>query len=165
MLIDVSVPIRHGMFVYTGNPEVRLERALAIEQGDQVNVSRLTLGVHSGTHIDAPLHFIEDGAGAEAHDLEQLIGPAAVVDATRVEGAIDGRVLSSLEIPSGATRVLFKTRNSELWERDTFTGSFIRLTGEGADALVAAGVQVVGIDYLSIVGSDGAPARVLLATS
>ncbi len=202
-LIDITVPIRDGMVHYDGNPGVHLELAQSIAAGDGANVTRLDLGAHSGTHIDAPLHFFEGGAGAETLPIEPLLGPAHVVDATSVEKTLDETALRSLDVPDGAERVLFKTRNSKLWASDEFTRDFVRLDGSGARYLIDRGVRLVGIDYLSIgdhdahvallgggivalegldlgavkpgayrliclplkiVGSDGAPARALLAS-
>jgi arylformamidase len=159
-LIDVTVPIRNGMPVYDHNPGVHLERARSIAEGDIVNISRLELGVHTGTHVDAPMHFIEGSAGTEAIDPEILIGEAHVIDATGLHEDIDREALATLDLPSGAERLIFKTPNSELWEQDAFTRGFIRFVESGARALVDAGVRLVGIDYLSI-GDEGAH-RVLL---
>jgi len=154
-LIDVTVPIRNGMPVYDRNPAVSLERARAIADGDTVNISRLELGVHTGTHVDAPVHFIEGGAGTESIDIELLIGEAHVVDATGLHGDIDAQALATLALPSRAERLIFKTPNSELWNLDEFTRGFIRFVESGARELVDAGVRLVGIDYLSI-GDEGA---------
>jgi arylformamidase len=149
-LIDITVPIRDGMVHYDRNPEIHLERALSIQAGDTANVSRLDFGVHTGTHVDAPVHFLEGGAGAEALPLEPLIGPAHVVDATSVELALDEAALDDLDLPVGAERLLFKTRNSKLWETDVFTRDFVRLTGDGAAYLLERSVRLLGLDYLSI---------------
>ena len=154
-LIDVTVPIRNGMPVYDQNPGVRLERARSIADGDTVNISRLELGVHTGTHVDAPVHFIEGGAGTESIDPEILIGEAHVVDATGLHEDIDAAALATLDLPAGAERLIFKTPNSELWSRDTFTRDFIRFVESGARRLVDDGVRLVAIDYLSI-GDAGA---------
>ncbi len=148
-IVDVSVPVRPGMIVYPGDPEVRLERVSSIEDGDGFNLSRLDLGVHSGTHVDAPLHFLADGAAVETLPLDVLVGPCVVVDG-----------LDAAAVPRGAERVLFKTQNGRLWERDEFTEDFAELDGEAARALVAAGVRLVGIDYLSI--GDEEAHRILL---
>ncbi|HEX5470032.1 MAG TPA: cyclase family protein [Gaiellaceae bacterium] len=158
---DVSVPIRAGMPIYDGNPGVELERASSIAAGEPANVSRLTLGVHTGTHVDAPLHFLEGAAGAEGIPLEAVFGPAVVVDATGVVAdALGEAELEGLGIPEGAERVLLKTRNSELWARADFTRDFIRLDGSGARFVVARGIRTIGIDYLSV--GDGEAHRVLL---
>ena len=147
---DISVPIRPGMPVYEGNPGVYLERASSIAAGDHANVSRLDMGVHTGTHVDAPAHFIDGGAGTESLPLPRLIGPAHVVDATALEDDIGEEALVGLDIPAGTSRLLLKTKNSELWKLDEFTRDFVRLTGSGARYLIDRGVELVGIDYLSI---------------
>jgi arylformamidase len=149
-LHDISVPIRAGMHVYDGNPGFRLELVSSIAAGASANVSRLDLGVHNGTHVDAPVHFIDGGAGTESLDLETLIGPAYVADATAVSGYLDEEALGLLTFPSDLTRILFKTSNSWLWSRDSFSRDFVRLTGNGARFLIERGVRLVGIDYLSI---------------
>jgi arylformamidase len=196
-IIDISVPIRPGMVTYPGDPSVTLERVASIAEGDVVNLSRLDFGVHTGTHVDAPVHFIDGAAAAESLPLEVLIGPARVLDLTAAE-RLDRPAFEDVELHE---RVLLKTRNSELWERDTFADEFLALTEDAARRLIDGGVRLVGIDYLSIgdeaaheallgagvvaiegldlrlvepgayelicaplklVGSDGAPARVLL---
>jgi arylformamidase len=146
---DVSVPIRHDMPIYDGNPGVELERVSSIANGDPANVSKLTMGAHTGTHVDAPLHFIDGAPGAEGILLDALVGPAVVVDATGVE-ALGQAELEGLGIPEGAERVLLKTRNSELWARTDFTRDFLRLDGSGARFVVERGIRTIGIDYLSI---------------
>jgi arylformamidase len=148
-IVDVSVPVRPGMIVYPGDPEVRLERVSSIAYGDGVNLSRLDLGVHSGTHVDAPLHFVEGGASVETLPLDVLVGPCVVVEG-----------LDPAAVPAGAERVLFKTPNSRMWERDEFSEEFVALDGHGARALVERGVRLVGIDYVSI--GDEEAHRVLL---
>jgi arylformamidase len=149
-LIDISVPIRTTMPIYEGNPGVSLQRVLSILEGEVANVSRLDLGVHTGTHVDAPLHFIEGAPSAETLPLDPLVGPAFVADATAVDGPVDDAALEACGIPSGTERVLLKTRNGAHWERDEFTHDFVRLDGAGARWLVERGVNLVGIDYLSI---------------
>jgi arylformamidase len=147
---DISVPIRPGMIIYDGNPGVELERVDSIAKGAHANVSRLELGTHTGTHVDAPLHFLEGAPGSESIELEPLIGPAAVVDATSADGDLDEQALEALDIPAQAERVLLKTANGRLWERDEFSRDFIRLTGSGARYLIRNGTRLVGIDFLSI---------------
>ena len=146
---DISVSIRPEMHIYHGNPGVSLSRHESIAEGAPANVSRLDLGVHSGTHVDGALHFIDGAAGPEALPLETMVGPVLVVDATAVETDLDEDALKSLPL-GDAERVLLKTRNSELWDLPEFTHDFIRLNGSGARYLIARGVRLVGIDYLSI---------------
>jgi arylformamidase len=159
-LIDISVAVRRPMPIYPRNPAVAVERVQSIAAGDTANVSRLELGLHTGTHVDAPRHFIDDGPGAELLPLETMVGEAVVVDGTAIAGPIDAAALARCGVPAGAERVLLKTRNSALWSRDEFTGDFVRLDGGGARWLVERGVRLVGLDYLSIGDADAH--RVLL---
>jgi len=151
-IIDVSVPVGPGMVTYPGDPPVVLERVSSIADGAGYNLSRLDFGVHSGTHVDAPLHFVDGAASAGMLPLDVLIGPALVVDATAAEGSLGGADLGS--VPDGVERVLLKTRNSELWARESFSPEFVSLDAEGARVLVDRGVRLVGIDYLSIGDED-----------
>ena len=145
---DISVPIRTGMVTYPGDPQVRLERVASIADGSPANVSKLDFGVHSGTHIDAPVHFIEGAAGAEKLPLDVLLGPCVVVAA---EGLSRNDVVRA---PEGAERVLFKTPNSELWAQNEFPEEFASLDAEAAQLLVDRGVKLVGVDWLSVGDED-----------
>jgi len=160
MLIDISVPIRPQMPIYDRNPGVALERVLSIPRGDAANVSRLELGVHTGTHVDAPLHFAEGGTAAEELPLGPLIGTAFVADGLAIAGPIGAAALDACAVPDWAERILLKTTNGRLWARDDFTRDFCRLDGEGARWLVDRGVRLIGIDYLSI--GDAEAHRTLL---
>jgi arylformamidase len=126
----------------------------SLDRGHAANVTRLDFGVHTATHVDAPLHFLADGDAAEVLPLAPMLGPADVVDATSVETVLDEASVHGLDIPEGSTRVLFKTRNSRLWASDEFTRDFVRLDGGGARLLIERGVELVGIDYLSIGNED-----------
>ncbi|MGD0274007.1 MAG: cyclase family protein [Gaiellaceae bacterium] len=161
-IFDISVPIRDGMLHYAGNPPVHVTRVESIAAGDPANVSELDLGAHSATHVDAPVHFLADGAGAEALPLDRLIGPVEVVDATAATSALDLATVRALELPPrGCERILFKTRNSQLWSQNEFTRDFVRLDGEAAAFLLERGVKLLGIDYLSI--GDAEAHRILLS--
>ena len=146
---DISVPIEAGMVTFEGDPPVHLERAMSMADGAICNVSRLDFGVHSGTHVDAPVHFIDGAAGIEAVAFDALVGPATVVDARKIDGAFDRAAIEILEIPTGTVRLLFRSRNSELWNEPAFNGSFSGVTEDGARALIDLGVRLVGADYLS----------------
>lgn len=160
-LYDVSVPARPGMVIYHDNPGIEVELASSIAAGASANVSRLTMGVHTGTHIDGAAHFFDGGDGVDALPLAAMIGPALVVELGDVGvGPIDAAALAGAAIPAGAERLLLKTPNSELWASDEFTRDFARLDGSGAEHLLALGVRLVGIDYLSI--GDGDAHRALL---
>ncbi|MBI5649386.1 MAG: cyclase family protein [Chloroflexi bacterium] len=156
---DISIPITPTMPTYPGDPAVSIEPILQIAQGDAANVSRWSFGNHTGTHVDPPAHFIPGGITIDQLDLRTLYGAARVVDLTRVETIITARDLERARIPHRATRVLFKTRNSELWARPGFQKNFIALAPDAARWLVARKVKLVGIDYLSVEAFDArAPA-------
>ena len=108
-LIDVSVTIRPRMPIYPGDPGVDIALSHAIARGDPANVSRLQFGAHTGTHVDAPRHFIEDGPGADELALESLVGPCVVADATGATSRIDAQLVDSLGLDEGSERVLLKT--------------------------------------------------------
>jgi arylformamidase len=147
---DISVPLRSGMTTFDGDPPVRLERVASMASGASCNVSRLDFGVHSGTHVDAPGHFIDGAVGIEGVDLDALVGPAFVVDARSIEGDFDADALERLAIPAVTERLIFRSRNSELWGRPGFVSTFAGLTDDGARLLVGRGIRLVGADYLSI---------------
>jgi arylformamidase len=147
---DISVPIRDGMFTFDGDPLVSFGRVASMADGAICNISRLDFGVHSGTHVDAPIHFIDGDAGIEAVALDVLIGPALIVDVRGVTGGFDRAAIESRDIPAGTERLLFRSRNSELWNQPTFDHSFAAVTPDGAEALVELGLRLVGNDYLSI---------------
>ena len=154
----MSVPVRTGMVVYDGDPQVRIERVMEIARGDLANLSRMELGTHTGTHVDAPLHFVDGGAGADRLPLDALVGPAIVADARGAPGDVDAAALAALGVPPGTERLLLRTRNGDLWDRGAFTRDFAGVADDAARELVAMGVRLLGIDYLSIAPSaDPAP--------
>ncbi len=148
-VFDVSVPIQTGMITYPNDPTVRLEQIASLAGGDIANISQLACGVHTGTHNDAPRHFFDTAPGVDALPLDVLIGPAQVVDATELDGHIDAAALEQLAIPAECTRLLFKTRNSAIWNGDQFCDVLTAITNDAAQALVARGVRLVGVDHLS----------------
>jgi arylformamidase len=154
-VIDVSVPIRPGMPVWPGDPALEVGLAAAIADGAEANVTRLALGAHTGTHVDAPVHFLDGEAGVDALPLDALVGPCVVVEAEDVDGEVPAAAVPDAE------RVLFKTRNSELWERDGFVDGSVCLSAGAAEEVVHRGIRLVGIDYLTIGGADAH--RILLA--
>ena len=141
-ILDVTVPTKPDVPVYPGDPEVRLTRALAIADGDTANASRLDFGVHPGTHADAPLHFVEGGRGVDALRLGDLVGPAVVVETPELP--------DDVALPAGAERVLFRTRNSELWAQAMCAEDFVTIGLPLARRPAENGVRLVGIDYLSV---------------
>ena len=159
---DISVPIRPGMHIYRNNPGYSRSLYQAIADGAEANVSELDLGAHTGTHVDGPAHFYEGGPGTEVLDLEAMIGPCLIVEIPdRGLQPIDGDALEATGAPAGTERLLLKTTNSQLWNRDEFTHDFIRLDHSGARWVLDRGIRLIGIDYLSI--GDGDAHRALLA--
>ncbi|HEX8796046.1 MAG TPA: cyclase family protein [Polyangiaceae bacterium] len=150
--IDVTVPIRPGMVHWPGNPAVEREVAEELHEGGLCRVSKLTLGVHTGTHFDAPNHFDVPGGGVEALQPAAMIGVARVV---AVKGrTIDRPDVEALELQA-AERVLFKTTNSDrCWGTDDFMPDYVYVTEDAARHLAARRVGLVGVDYLSLGGPD-----------
>lgn len=161
---DVSLPIRPGMPVFAGDPIFAIELAASIAAGDVCNISRLDLGAHTGTHLDAPSHFIDGAASSETIPLSAGMGPAWVVDARHLTGTITAADIDALRVPAGETRLLFRTPNSELWAEPAFSDRFIGLAEDAARRLVERGTELVGADYLSIApfGNPGPTHRALL---
>ena len=148
-IYDVTVPIRSGMPIYEGDPPVKIEAASALAKGDSANVSFLQLGAHTGTHVDAPAHFIEGAVKIDSLPLDVLVGPARVIHVPEDRTEIDSEFLSSCDL-EGVERILFRTRNSKFWNGEGFRKDFTHLLPEAAEMLVNRGVQLVGTDYLSI---------------
>ena len=147
-IIDVSVPVSSRLPTWPGDPRVSLTLASSIARGDAANVSRLEAGVHTGTHVDAPVHFVEGATGIDVIPVETLVGPCLVVEADP-----PGLELRPEDLPDTPhSRVLFKTRNSEHWAHgDTeFDTEFIAVGLELARRLVAERKLLVGVDYLSV---------------
>ena len=146
-IYDVTVPISSTMPIYAGDPPARVESAKSLASGDSSNVSHLDFGAHSGTHVDAPNHFIEGGRRIDQLDLHKLIGPCRVVHVADDIQTIGPEHVGDL---GDAKRVIFKTKNSAFWNDPEFHSDFVHLGTAAADALVAHGIELVGIDYLSI---------------
>lgn len=149
-IYDVTVPLRSGMPTYGGDePGPRLEFHSLIKKGDSANVSVLSLGSHTGTHVDAPHHFLDGESTVEAMPVESLIGPAHVIQHTGT-GHVTAADLDAAGLPPNARRLLIKTGNGRLWDEDEFHSDFIALAPEAATWLIERGFVMVGIDYLSI---------------
>jgi len=148
---DITIPITPQMPVWPGDPGVRIERVSKIEDGDNANVTHLSFGAHTGTHVDAPYHFQTEGDTLEKIPLEIFIGSAYVVHLPDTD-LITADVLVRAGIPPHTRRVLFKTRNSTLWAsgETEFKTDFVALSPDAATLLVKRGVELVGVDYLSV---------------
>ena len=150
-IYDITVPISNELPTWPGDPAVEISDWRTLSAGDGANVSNLNFGAHTGTHIDAPAHFIEGAAKIESLPLDVLIGEAQVVEVPNDLHVIDEEFALAHCAP-GAARVLFKTRNSAFWNESTpeFHTDFTYLDLKAAEKLVERGIKLVGIDYLSI---------------
>jgi len=151
-IYDISAPISMAQTpTYPGDPGIEISQSSSIAKGDAANVSLLHFGAHTATHVDAPAHFIEGGTKIDAVPLEWLIGTALVIEIPPDVRAINAEHVSPQKLNS-ATRVLFKTRNSDFWSSDSkkFREDFTFIAPDAASALVEQRVQLVGIDYLSV---------------
>lgn len=148
-IYDVSVSINSKTPVYAGDPNVKMETAHSIRRGDAANVTDLHFGAHTGTHVDAPAHFVEGAGKVIDLPIDVLIGAARVVEINESAMAIETRHVENLD---AAERVLFKTRNSQFWSEPEkgFRKDFTYIAPEAAAVLVERGVRLVGIDYLSV---------------
>ena len=156
-LIDVTVGLWPGMPTYANRPGPTREVVHAIADGHRSNSSTFRLGSHDGTHVDAPLHFLRDGAPVEQLPLDALVGPGRVYEWVGA-GHVTAAVLAALDWPPGTKRVLFKTRNSARWDEPTYYEDYVAVAPDAARWLVDRGVRLVGIDYLSIEAYDPAGA-------
>lgn len=150
-IFDVSIPIKEGMTIYPNNPVVKISSAQK-NPADSSNVSKIEMGSHTGTHLDAPKHVFENGEGFEAYNLSQFIGPAKVFDFSYLNPSESVKISdfekATQEIQAG-DRILLKTSNSERGYKE-FYADFVYLDGDCAKWLADKGVSLVGIDYLSI---------------
>jgi arylformamidase len=164
-IYDISLPITPGLPVWPGDPGVVLERVGKIEDGAESNVTHLSMSAHSGTHVDAPYHFL----GGEAPTVDQLplkllTGRTYVLDLPSVD-LITASVLEKADIPPRTRRLLFKTRNSSYWSKPglPFQTQFVAVSPDGAQHLVDRGVKLVGVDYFSVAPyDDSAPTHQVL---
>ncbi len=151
-IYDVSLTLQSAMTTYDGEPGPTVTPIKAIDKGDAANVSLYSFGSHTGTHIDAPVHFIPAAPGVDTIMPEVLIGPATLLDLSSISEAITAADLQGAELPPDAARVLLKTRNSRYWDdvSGEFHRDFVYLAPDACRWLVDRGVRLVGIDYLSI---------------
>jgi arylformamidase len=151
-IYDISLTISPNLPTWPGDPGLELEQFESMDKGAHVNVTKISTSVHLGTHVDAPHHFLNDGRTVEGLPLEVLTGPCYVTQLPDGIEAITADVLERTEITSEMKRILFGTRNSHLWARGEteFQTDFVAITEDGADWLVEHGVQLVGVDYLSV---------------
>jgi arylformamidase len=150
-IYDVSVPLSAATPTYPGDPSIEIKQWLRLASGDPANVSLISFGLHSGTHVDAPAHFIEGGAKVDSLPMDSLLGEAVVIEVSDNLGVIDEEFVAA-NCTGGPQRVFFKTRNSIFWG-DTeggFRQDYVYIDPGAARWLVESGVKLVGIDYLSV---------------
>ncbi|MEW6180137.1 MAG: cyclase family protein [Chloroflexota bacterium] len=149
---DISITISPNLPTWPGDPKAIVERVSAIAEGANANVSRMDMGVHTGTHVDAPVHFIDGTTAVESLKLDVLIGPAQVVQIGDTVDVITREVLEKINLPGGTQRVLFKTRNSQYWAKrvSEFQTDFVGIDASASTYLVEKGIRLVGVDYLSV---------------
>lgn len=153
---DISVPLHPDMVLWPGSYGVHRHRTLEPDANNVITISRLDLCMHSGTHIDAPLHFIP-GTGTTAEiPLQQLVGPCYVAD-FRGKAVITAADLKALELPANVHKLLLKTDNSNFWNdpEHRFNTGYCALTLDAAQWVAQSPIHLIGIDYLSIQLFDG----------
>lgn len=150
-LIDISTPVDGQLPAWPGSPGVSFSPLLRITDGDDANATRMDADLHTGTHVDAPLHFVAGGPTLEQVGLEAFVGPAYVADVGDAP-RIGPDELDALDVPIGTTRLLLRTSNTRkrLLRTPTFAPDAVALTAYGSEWVVARGVVLIGIDYLSI---------------
>jgi arylformamidase len=148
-IFDLSMPVETGGVVYPGNPPIDIALQQSIALGAGANVSAVQFGSHTGTHVDAPRHFFDDGAGVDAISLDVLMGPALLIAVEPDVMAVRDEHLRGYDLTHVA-RVLIRTRNSGFIRDREFHRDYTYLAPEGAAYLVEMGIKLVGVDYLSV---------------
>jgi len=161
---DITLTITPEMIVWPGDPPVNMHRTSSIASGDSSNVTQISMSCHTGTHVDAPDHFMNNGKTVESLSLDLLVGRAYVLHLPNVN-LITASILMDADIPPRTRRLLFKTRNSDYWANGNkeFQTDFVGLSVDAAELLVDRNVKLVGIDYLSIAPyKQGRPVHTIL---
>jgi len=151
-IFDISLTIAPEMPVWPGDPPVILEQMASMDSGDHNNISRLACSVHTGTHVDAPHHFLNDHRTVEQMPLDVLTGPAEIIRLADDIDLVTADILEKATIPDETARLLIRTCNSHLWVsgNKTFYEDYVGISQDGAEWIVRRGIKLVGIDYLSI---------------
>lgn len=152
---DISMEIHPDMPVYKGREQVKTRfEVISDYSGGDVHETRLNMDMHSGTHVDAPYHMLENGDKSDFFDPESSLHSCRVLDLTSVQDRIEAKDLTGLNIEEGEF-IIFKTPNSY---REDFNHNFVYLAASGAEFLVDKGIDGVGIDSLGIeTGQEGHP--------
>jgi arylformamidase len=151
-IYDVTLTISNTLPVWPGDPPVDLQRVSKMEEGEVCNITRMNISAHTGTHVDAPYHFLAKGKTVETLDLKTLTGRAYVVEMPNNLNVITAADVEAANIPPRTKRVLFKTRNSSYWTKNhtVFNTNFVALSADAAKYMVERGVKLIGVDYLSV---------------
>ena len=155
-IFDLTLPISPSLPVWPGDPAPVLESRASMAAGDPYGTSVIHMGSHTGTHVDAPRHFMGEGTPVDRLPLEALVGEVWLAEIPPAVSAITPEALLAAGIPEGTHRLLLKTSNSQLWDRTpwAFTPDYVSLTESGAEWIAAQGIQLLGVDYLSIDPAD-----------
>ena len=155
-IIDISIPLSEKTPVWEGDKGISVSRVEKIEEGSDYNVSRIELGVHAGTHINAPFHLLNNGGTVDQIPLDTLIGSVQVVEIPDGISLIDKNCLMNLKFQDGIDRILFKTTNSIYWEIDpfSFNKEYVAMNSEGAEYIADMGPRLIGLDYFSVSSYD-----------
>ena len=154
-IYDISIPISNATVVWPGDPPVNIQALSSIANGDHANVSQIAMSVHTGTHLDAPKHFLENGQTIDQIPIKQFTGKALVMEIDPNETLITSDVLNQnpdCELLKNSKKVLFKTKNSVLWTQQPhgFIKNYVGIDDSGAEMLAELNLDLIGVDYLSI---------------
>jgi len=168
-IYDITLPISPDMAVWPGDPSVKIQQLSSIENGEEANVSQIRMSVHTGTHIDAPKHFLQEAGSIDKLPLEKLMGEALVLRIDDKVDVIDEKTLKNLPNVDNLVnckKVLFKTRNSQYWDENKtrFNENYVGLNTSAAAFLAELNLDLIGVDYLSIAAyaDSEAPHKILL---
>jgi arylformamidase len=168
-IYDITLPISPDMAVWPGDPSVKIQQLSSIENGEEANVSQIRMSVHTGTHIDAPKHFLQEAGSIDKLPLEKLMGEALVLRIDDKVDVIDEKTLINLPNVDdlvNCKKVLFKTRNSQYWDENKtrFNENYVGLNTSAAAFLAELNLDLIGVDYLSIAAyaDSEAPHKILL---
>jgi len=154
-IYDISLTLSESIPTWPGDRGAEFKKLLYLSKGEMANVTAIKMSAHTGTHVDAPCHFLKDGYSVEKLSLEVLVGKAVVVEALDAK-IITKEVLEGVNIPPNTERLLIKTRNSEQWASGAteFIEDYVAISADGAEYLVDQGVKLIGADYLSVAPFD-----------
>ena len=157
--LDATYPIRESVPVWPGQPDVSLRKASRLDEGDTANVTVLRMAMHTGTHMDAPLHFLQNGGDITTAPTWAMMGAVRVAHLPDDVDGIDRATVETWESQNGALqsgeRVFFRTRNSNRdWSQEKFHEDYVAVLPDAATYLVEKGLRVVGVDYLSVAPFD-----------